>query len=108
MSVAYIDSLKQIKRNKFQTARRWIFGSLTVGFAIPSVIYSLKATKAQKKENEAWDDYMQPNLTPYKYEELYNIYKDKVKETNKYVIKRNSYFTIAGITGIGFVISIPF
>lgn len=102
------DSLKQVRRKKYRNIRRLVFGSLTICFCVPSIIYSSKATKALEEEDEAWDDYMQLNLGASEYEKLYKIYTDKVNETNKIQNVRNSFFIATGLSCIGFVISIPF
>lgn len=92
-----------------QNIRRVVFGSFALGFAsLGAYINYNKLEKAQSAEEKAWDNYMQLNLTPSEYDKLYKIYKEKVNETNNTIVRRNAYFTIAGLAGIGLVISIPF
>ena len=76
--------------------------------ALGAYVNFIKLKKAESAEDEAWDNYMELNLSPDEYDSRYKIYKDKVNETNNIIIRRNTYFSIAGLAGIGFVISIPF
>lgn len=107
--ITYSLNEKLISKKKIQNIRRIVFSSLAIGFGtIGAYMHLIKLEKAQSAEKKAWDNYMQINLSWEEYDRLYKIYTDKVEKTNEIKNRRNIYFSLAGVSGIGFAISIPF
>jgi hypothetical protein len=101
-------NIKLVSKKRVQNFRRVSLGALGLLFSGLSVIMESKVDELQKEKEGAWDHYMQLNHTTSEYDNLYKTYTDKVNESNKLTNIRNTFISIAGISVIGFCVSIPF
>ncbi len=94
------------KRN--QTIRRISFGALGLVFSGVSAAVIAKAKKEENEKDDAWENFMDPNLSFPEQTRLYEIYKQKVRIANATKTKRNIYIAVASVSCVGFILSIPF
>ncbi len=108
ISQAYVDSIKQAKKKKRRIFRRIVFGTLTAGFTAIGVYYNNEAQNSLADEDKAYSSYNQPDLSDTEYKRRWDIYEDAAKKTDKFMNKRNAFYIIGGVFGIGLGISIFF
>jgi hypothetical protein len=56
----------------------------------------------------AYDRYMEPGLEASEYDARYDAYLDTHERIGEPVGARNSLYALAGLSSIGFAVSIPF
>lgn len=107
-TVAFRDSVKKVIAIKSKITRRILFGVWTAGSTVGLICYNKKARENLTSEQEAWDHYMEPDLSGYEYDKRFKLYKNTASRTDRYIRCRNAYTIISLIGAAGLTISIPF
>ncbi len=99
---------KDKKHKKNKKIRRIIFGSISATFLASGIIAHNKLNSSLKSEEAALNDYNEFGLEQDEYDKLYENYEQYLNNTNSLIKRRKIYYSICGIAGAGFIVSIPF
>jgi len=107
-SLAYLDSIKTMRLQRFQTTRRVMFGILAATFAGAGIYANIQAAESLEKEEAALQRYKTEKLSASEYEAHWRKYDALRSDTDDAMRKRTVFYTIAGVGALGFAISIKF
>lgn len=105
---AHIDSLQHVKRLRRRTARRITFGAFGVVLAGAGLLVNREIVRRAGDAEAAYDRYKEPGLTASEYDSRYNAYRDAHEEIAEPEGARNFLYFLAGLSAVGFAVSIPF
>ncbi len=108
MTQAWYDSLQHAKQIRRRTARRITFGAIGVVLAGTGFFVDREIARRVDDAGAAYDTYNEPGLTASEYDSRYQAYLDAHEEIDKPEGARNILYVLAGVSALGFAISIPF